>query len=511
MIRQMPSILCVDDESVNLSLLRAVLTPHGYEVITADNGQAALEVLNKKHVDLVLLDVMMPGMDGFKVCRLIRESKNLMRVPVIMITSLTSKLDRIKGIEAGAEDFISKPFDQGEVLARIKMLLKMKGLVDDLHAAYTNISDLTAFSKTTLENFNPLSFDFLPQIDAVVTRIMSQTADDPEKPKIVLVGIKDQAWSWNQYELIYNNLGRALLQSKSSLSTIFNLPAKGKSKTIFYNAEDIPRSELQHFFDDLVSFNIMVSNAVCYLSRDICIIALNYGRKVSAYDASVLGSLVLDVLFLRSLSSQIKEVKNAFEYTVYALARATEADDQDTGNHILRVGEYSTILAKKLRMPDEFVRAIRVQATLHDVGKIHVPSAILMKPGKLTSDEFDEMKKHTLYGAKIIGDHVQLTMGRSIALTHHENFDGSGYPEGLIGAAIPIEGMIVRMADQYDSLRNARVYKPAFDHLRASDIIIRGDERTLPGHFDPRVLKAFQDTVRKFEKVYEELKYAATL
>lgn len=507
MIRTMPSILCVDDESINLSLLRAVLIPQGYEVVTADDGQTALELLNKKHFDLVLLDVMMPRMDGFTVCRLIRENEKLMRVPVIMITSLTSKQDRIKGIEAGAEDFISKPFDQGEVLARIKMLLKMKGLVDSLHTAYTNISHLTAFSKATLENFNPLSFDFLSQIDAVVTRIIRQTADDPEKPQIVLVGTSDQknAWSWNQYEFSYNDLDRALLQSKSGFSTIFNLPEKGKSRTIFYNAEDIPRSELQHFFDNMVSFKITVSNAVCYLSRDVCIIALNYGRKVSAYDASVLDSLVLNVLFLKSLSLQMKEVENAFEYTVYALARAAEANDEDTGNHILRVGEYSAILAKKLGMSDEFVRTIRVQATLHDVGKIHIPPAILKKPGKLTPDEFAEMKKHTLYGTKIIGSHVQLTMGRSIALTHHESFDGSGYPKGLKGAAIPIEGMIVYIADQYDALRNKRVYKPAFDHTRTLDIITRGDERTLPRHFDPRVLKAFQDTARKFEEVYEKL------
>jgi response regulator RpfG family c-di-GMP phosphodiesterase len=140
------------------------------------------------------------------------------------------------------------------------------------------------------------------------------------------------------------------------------------------------------------------------------------------------------------------------------------------------------------------------------VGKIHIPPAILKKPGKLTPDEFVEMKEHTLHGAKIIGSHVRLTMGMSIALTHHERFDGSGYPKGLKGAAIPIEGLIVYIADQYDALRNKRVYKPAFDHTRTLDIITKGDGRTLPRHFDPRVLKAFQDTTRKFEEVYEKLR-----
>lgn len=503
-----PKILCVDDEPSNLTLLQRMLMLQDYEVITTEKGSEVLSLINKHHVDLVLTDIMMPEVDGFDICRSIKSDEKLRHIPVVMITGLTSKQDRITGIKAGAEDFLSKPFDRGEVLARIAMLLKMKGLADDLSCAYANINSLTSFGKVIIEKFNPLLFDFSSQMDAVVNQIIRQTTDDFAKPQTILVGTTDQnnAWSWYQYEFAFNELDRALVQSKSYFGTIFNLPGKGMSRTVFFNKEDIPDSELQHFFDDLVSFNIKVSNAVCYLSRDVCIHALNYERNVSAHDAAVLDSLVFNVLFLKSLSSQLQEIGNAFEYTVYALARASDVNDEDTGNHILRVGEYSALIARRLKMPDEFVRTIRIQAALHDVGKMHITHSILKKADKLTSAEWIEMKKHTLFGSKIIGDHARLRMGKSIALNHHERWDGSGYPKGVKGDAIPIEGLIVSIADQYDALRNRRSYKPAFDHTTAYKILTEGDERTLPRHFDPRVLKAFKETDSKFEEIYEKLK-----
>jgi HD-GYP domain-containing protein (c-di-GMP phosphodiesterase class II) len=273
----------------------------------------------------------------------------------------------------------------------------------------------------------------------------------------------------------------------------------------FYNRQELETSPYVNLVTHLKEAGTSVNNMVSYASPSLSLYALNYKSEVSTYEATVLESLVMQAMFLKSLSEQITETEDAFNYTVYSLARAAEIRDEDTGDHIQRVGEYCSTIAEHLGMSDRFIRNIRVQATLHDIGKLLTSRSILQKPGKLNADEWTEMKKHTLYGAQIIGEHQRFGMGKTIALTHHEKWDGTGYPNGLSREQIPVEGRIMALADTYDALRSIRVYKSALGHDDACRIILEGDDRTIPDHFDPEILSIFKDRQSEFEEIYEEI------
>jgi HD-GYP domain-containing protein (c-di-GMP phosphodiesterase class II) len=197
-----------------------------------------------------------------------------------------------------------------------------------------------------------------------------------------------------------------------------------------------------------------------------------------------------------------QEVRKATQETIIRLAAAVEFKDHDTRAHLWRMSQYSAIIAREMGFDPEWAENLRLAAPMHDIGKIGVPDAILNKPGKLTPEEWVEMKKHPQHGAEILKDSENelMQMSATVALCHHEKWDGSGYPRGLKGEEIPIEARIATLADVFDALTSKRIYKPQFS-LEETLTIIKGDSGK---HFDPKVVEAFLAALPKVTPIMEE-------
>lgn len=198
-------------------------------------------------------------------------------------------------------------------------------------------------------------------------------------------------------------------------------------------------------------------------------------------------------------------VGEALLETVHRLTLVAEYRDEDAHSHCRRVRHYTELIVKQLGIPRDEAGILAFSSPMHDIGKVGIPDSILLKEEKLTPEEFEVMKTHTIIGGRILegSNNPYLESARRFALSHHERWDGSGYPFGLKGEEIPIEGRIMYLVDKYDTLRSRRPYKPPFRHEAAALILAKGNYCTSPEHFDPKVLDVFRSCEERFREIFD--------
>ena len=263
-------------------------------------------------------------------------------------------------------------------------------------------------------------------------------------------------------------------------------------------AIDALRFGVQDFIDKPLNLNHLLH----VIQRCEKLIQLKHSERLSRQ--SLLAEVEAKTAEVSSLHSNLEA---AYEEALTLLAHAAEYKDTETGIHSKRIGRYSRLLARASGWSDTRQRIIELAAPLHDIGKIGIPDAVLLKPGKLDTNEVMVMKQHVEIGYKILSRSVVpvLRSAANIAWAHHERWDGSGYPRGLKGEEISVEARIVSIADVYDALRSERPYKPAIDHEKTLRIMVDGDGRTMPGHFDPKLHDIFRANTDAFGEIFSRM------
>lgn len=478
-------ILVVDNSKVILKLMSNLLKKEGYDVVTALDGISALYVLKNFVPDVIFIDLIMPRIDGKKLCKIIRNNQNLKQVKIVIFSALAAEEIDIKELEA---DYCIAKGAFKKTSEHIKAVLH----------------EISTDSESTL------SKKILGIEEANKQEISTELLDSKKHLEVILSNISEGIVELNlDYEIIYANtlfISIAGRDEEELLGTNFLRLFNNKQNSIIQKQLDsLGRSYHENLKKPLLTFK----------NRHISFDFLLCSDKGEKSIVVILRDITESKRVEQELKNRANELEQSHIAAVQALAGLAEIRDTDTGDHLNRVAEYSKLIATELAKRSEpkwcryitqrYIEDICQSSILHDIGKVGIPDMVLLKPSALTPEEFDLMKQHTVIGGEAIKKAVEtldtqtfLSLGKEIAYFHHEKFDGSGYPMQLKGEDIPLSARIVAIADVYDAMTSDRPYKKALSHDMACRIIF---EEMGENHFDPVVLEIFRKMEPKFHEI----------
>ena len=456
-----PSVLIVDDDQTNVVLITTILSKiKKYNIFSATNGCDALKIVKQKNISLILLDIVMPDMDGFEVATFLKSREEYKDIPIIFLTAESDTEHIKKGFALGGKDYVTKPFNLQVLVTRVDTHIalfnstrRLKQRLDDnivLLEQYKNVVDESDIvSKTNARG--------------IITYVNQKFIDISGFSKEELIG-----YSHN------------IVRHKDMSTEIFNEMWKTiKSKKIW-------KGEVKN----------IKKNGGYYVVESTIMPILDTQGKIVEYV-----SVRHDITDIYDLN---QEIENTQKEVIFTLGAVGEARSKETGQHVKRVAEYSYLLGKLYGLDEIECDLIKNASPMHDIGKVAIPDNILNKPTSLNEEEFEIIKTHAQLGFDML-KHSQrpiLKAAATIALEHHEKYDGSGYPLGKKGDEIHIYGRISALADVFDALGTNRVYKKAWEFDKIIELLKAESSK----HFDPKLVELFLGNLPYFITIREKFK-----
>jgi response regulator RpfG family c-di-GMP phosphodiesterase len=471
-----PSILVVDDSNLLRSILKEELEAEGYSVHLAEDGGRGLELARDLRPDAIVLDVGLPGLDGYEVCRRLKGDDETIDIPVLILSSLNELKDKLAGFEAGADDYLAKPFFTKELIARLRTSLRSKdALVSTRRLGQHYLEMLFGIGSAITSPFQAeeeVQIILRQSLVAVGAQRGTIYLLDPGSGELVVKG----AAGWDGSD------GPAIGELIPIAAKLERFDAQGGAPLGIRVYEAPGR---QSAFMPMVAKERLVGG--------IEIDLLGGTRRLSANDQKVLYALASQAAIFLENARLEADVRSMFLNIIVSMAGAVDAKDEYTHGHSMRVARVALILGHKLGLTRDKLEPLLLSAILHDVGKIAIPDSILKKPERLDKQEFEQMKSHPLAGAKLLSHIAALADVLPGIRHHHEYWNGTGYPDGLAGEAIPLPGRIILIGDSFDAMTTDRVYRKGMPVSQAL-----GEIRKFAGsQFDPRLVACLDEAHRE--------------